>query len=160
MIIKLNIISYCYLFSGDPQPVVNLTVLPSLTIVELKRITVICDAAAPAGASSLPPTQIQIYFGIYVVKTCGNGNSPIYQCVYSLNSFFPMLARIVSCTAENAAGQCRLNVANVTLVKGWLIIISSRTTRHFSHKVIAKYRWGIPLQNGFSSGVSLRVPKK
>ena len=115
---------------GDPQPLLNLTVLPSLTIIELKSITVICDAATPSGASSLPPTQIQIYFGEYTVKTCGNGNSPMYQCVYSLNSFFPMLDRIVSCTAANAVRQCRLKVANVTLVKGWLIIILFRTTKH------------------------------
>ena len=102
---------------GDLQPLVNLTVLPSLTIIELNRVTVICDAATPSGASSLPPSQIHIYFGEYVVKTCGNGKSPIYQCVYSLNSFFPMLDRIVSCTAVNAVGQCRLKVAIVALVK-------------------------------------------
>jgi hypothetical protein len=57
------------------------------------------------------------------VLECGENNTPIYQCVYTLDTFFPDLPRMVSCTAVNADQECRFDTATITLVKGWLIFV-------------------------------------
>ena len=96
------------------SPDVNFTVQPSLNITVFTPVTIDCKAGASSNAS-LPPVEITIRVGIYTVKICGDGTTPVYECVYNLRSFFPGLPRRISCAAENANGDCRYKDANVTL---------------------------------------------
>ncbi len=115
-----------FLFSGQPQPDVNLTVLPSITIPELSNISIICDADAPRrfpfASPFLQPVKISMYIGTYKVKECSVGGlTPVKRCVYDLPNFFPILPRTLSCTAENAFQLCRFKTSNITFLQGWLI---------------------------------------
>ena len=100
---------------GDIQPDVNLTVLPSTTIDPLSNIDVVCNAGPPSfpnssvNTSNLPPENIKIYIGEFLVQECIMSTI----CVYNLTTFFPNLPRRISCTAANANDDCRFRDANI-----------------------------------------------
>lgn len=111
--------------AGETQPDVNLTVLPSLTVEVLSKISIICDADLPRFPSASdtrtlkPPVRIIINIGVYEVKKCpvnGVSSTPVNQCIYNLTSFIPGIPRRISCTTFNADGDCRFKTANVTLL--------------------------------------------
>ena len=112
-------------FPDEPEPDVNLTVLPSLTIPPLTNISIICDANEPRIFPTTPgpllqPVKISIYIGTSKVKECSAGGlTPVTRCVYDLPNFFPILPRTLTCNAESFLGFCRFKASNITLMEGW-----------------------------------------
>jgi hypothetical protein len=112
------IIINCSSLPGQSEPDVNITV-SSTTIPELGNLSIFCNAINVS--TPLLPVKITIRVGSFEIAACdAPGIDPVFQCSFNLQTYFPLLSRTVSCTAEDAEGRCRFKTANITLLQGLL----------------------------------------
>ena len=104
-----------YLFLGQSEPNVEVSALPSLSIPALGEIEIKCDANAANPA--LPPITIMIHVGPHLMKECDNAWEPVNECRLKLKTFFPEMPKEISCTAVNSKGECRIDNAQVVLLR-------------------------------------------
>jgi hypothetical protein len=87
----------------------------------LGNLSISCNAINVS--TPLLPTKITIRVGPFVVAECDPPSIfPVFECSFDLQTYFPLLSRTVSCTAEDAEGRCRFKTATITLLEGVLII--------------------------------------
>ena len=108
---------------GEPQPDLNITVLPSTRISEGTNITIICDADYPrllhpgnTNIRPLPPVQTRIFIKDDAVKTCWNNTA--LTCRHIILNVNKTIPRRIICSTSNSGGECRFKILELEFING------------------------------------------
>lgn len=154
----------------QPEPDLNITLLPSTTIPVGSEVQIICRAGYPRFLQNpnirpLPPVVINIFHGNKRVASCRSiGSNVVSMCFHRITKFLDEFSRKIGCMVSNPSGECRFKTNEINLLTGQTVTpteksFSTHLQTHPSNNVTTTESRRIRTTDMYNGGSNLKATK-